>query len=78
MKIQPSLGVDRLGVVLVEVQTPSDGSPFCSDYVVEDLVPHSCSPVRAGTFLSDLIGTDSHQGASQNPASSQCKNEEWC
>ena len=35
-------------------------APFCSNHVVVALVPHSCSPVRAGTFLSYLIGTDSH------------------
>src|SRR2546428_8574908 len=47
--------VDRLGVVLVEVQTPSDGSPLLSGLCSDAIVPHQRPPFPAGNLLSFLL-----------------------
>src|SRR2546428_55474 len=47
--------MDRLGVVLVEVQTPSDGSPLLFRLCSDAIVPHQRPPSRAGTLLSFLL-----------------------
>ena len=47
--------VDRLGVVLVEVQTPSDGSPLLFGFRCHSPVPRYTRPKRAGTLPMRLI-----------------------
>src|SRR5712692_1957782 len=65
------------GLYLSRFRPLATEAPSVRITLLKPSFPAHARPSGRALSFSDLIGTDSHQGASQNPASSQCKNEEW-